>query len=213
MRSLLLSAIVTGCIVVPASQASAQGVSPGANASRFGTAVVDINYIFKNYSRFTTSLEGLKTQMKTIDDQLKRERADIAAKEEERGQYKVGSADYKRVDEEIARKTADFQLKTNRIRKEFLEKEAKVYYETYQEVSKAVKYYAQQHNIGLVLRFNGDPIDPNVREQILKAIMVKTVVYQNNIDITPDVLALLNRGGSPGGQTPTARQPGGTATR
>ena len=207
MRFLLLSAVVTGCFLLSSVEASAQGVSPGANASRFGTAVVDINYIFKNYSRFTSALEGLKKQMKTADDQLKSERSKIASKEEERGQYKVGSVDYKRVDEEIAQLTAAFQLKANRIRKEFLEREAKVYYETYQEVSNAVKYYAQQHSIGLVLKFNGDPIDPAVREQILMAIKFKTVVYQNNIDITPDVLALLNRGGAPSGTTPTAGQP------
>ena len=58
----------------------------------------------------------------------------------------------------------------------------------------AVQYYAQQHNLGLVLRFNGDQIDPSRREAIFQGIS-KTVVHQNGIDITPDVLALLSRDG------------------
>ena len=206
MRSLLLSAIVSGCVLVSSMEVLAQGVSPSANATRFGTAVVDVSYIFKNYPRFKTQMEQLKTQMESADSQLKSERSSIAAKEEERKKYNVGAPEYKKLDEDIAQATASFQLKANRIRKEFLEREAKVYYQTYLEVSNAVQYYAQQHNIGLVLRFNGDQIDPNVRENILRAIN-KNVVYQNNVDITPDVLALLNRGGAPGGVAPTAGQP------
>ena len=208
MRTLLLSTIVSGCFVSFAGEAIAQSASPSANASRFGIAVVDVSYIFKNYSQFKSSMEAMKSEMETADGQLKGDRDAIVAKEELRKQYNPGSAEYKRLDEEMARLKAEFNLKAGRIRKDFLEREAKVYYQTYLEVSKAVKYYAQQHSIGLVLRFNGDRVDPNLREDVLRAIN-KPVVHQNNIDITPDVLALLNRGGGvPGGAAPTAgRQP------
>ena len=203
MRTLLLSAIVSGCIVSFAGEATAQNASPSANASRYGIAVVDVSYIFKNYAKFKSAMEGMKSEMQAVEGQLKGDHSAIAAKEEERKQYNPGSPEFKQRDEEIARLKAEFQLKAGRIRNDFLEREAKVYYETYLEVSNAVQYYAQQHNIGLVLRFNGDQIDPNLREKILQAIN-KPVVYQNNIDITPDVLALLNRGGGPGGVAPAA---------
>ena len=73
-----------------------------------------------------------------------------------------------------------------------MEREAKIYYQAYLEVNDAIKYYAQRHDIGLVIRFNGDKVDANRREDVLREIN-KTVVYQNQIDITPDILALLNR--------------------
>ena len=82
---------------------------------------------------------------------------------------------------------AEFQLKMGKLRKDFLEREAKVYYQTYLEVVDAVKYYAKRQNIGLVLRFNGEPVDPNQREDVLREIN-KPVVMQDHIDITPDVL-------------------------
>ena len=97
---------------------------------------------------------------------------------------------------------AEFNLKMTRLRKSFLEREAQVYYQTYLEVADAVKTYSERHNIGIVIRFNGDPVDPNKREDVLKEIN-KPVVFQNQIDITPDVLALLNRD-----PAQTARQPG-----
>ena len=144
----------------------------------------------------------MKKEMETAEGQLKADRDLVQSKEEQRNQYNVGSPEYKQLDEEIARLKAEFNLKAGRIRKDFLEREAKVYYQTYLEVSNAVQYYAGQHNIGLVLRFNGDQVDPNRREDVLRAIN-KPVVHQNSIDITPDVLALLNRGGA-GGIAPAA---------
>ncbi len=42
----------------------------------------------------------------------------------------------------------------------------------------AVKVYAQRNNLGMVLRFNGDPIDPNKREDVLRAISAVLVVCQ-----------------------------------
>ena len=60
------------------------------------------------------------------------------------------------------------------------------------EVVDAVNVYATSHNIALVMRFNGEPVDPLKKEDIMRDID-KQVVIQNQIDITPDVLMLLNR--------------------
>jgi Skp family chaperone for outer membrane proteins len=171
----------------------AQAPNPaGANASRYGVAVVDISYIFKKHERFRAAMESMKKEMETIEAELKTDREKIAQSEQQRNTYNVGTAEHKRLDEEVARMMADFNLKMGRLRKDFLEREAKVYYQTYLEVVDAVNTYAKRQNIGLVLRFNGEPVDPNRREDVLREIN-KPVVVQDQIDITPDVLLLLNR--------------------
>ena len=148
---------------------STQAQNPaGANATKHGVAVVDISYLFKNHERFKSTMEQMKKEMETIEGELKADREKIALQEQERNKYNVGSAEYKKMDEEIARKMADFNLKMGKLRKEFLEREAKVYYQTYLEVVDAVKYYAKRQNIGLVLRFNGEPVDPNRRDDVLR---------------------------------------------
>ncbi len=206
MRALHLFVCVSTCVTSLCSQASAQAPSPApgpsANAPRYGYAVVDVTYIFKNYAKFSQQMEGMKTAMESADSQLKADRDTVASKEQALGEFNPGTPDFNQIDEEIARLKAEFQLKAGKIRRDFMEREAQVYYSTFMEVSNAVQYYAQQHNIGMVLRFNGDSIDPNNREDILRAIN-KPVVFQNNVDITPDVLALLNRGGTPS-NTPAA---------
>ena len=190
----------------PAQAPAAAGVNPaGANASKYNVAVVDISYIFKKHDRFKATMEQMKKEMETIETELKADREKIAGQEQQRNQFNAGSAEYKKMDEDIARQMAEFNLKMGKLRKEFLEREAKVYYQTYLEVVDAVKYYAKRQSIGLVLRFNGEPVDPNRRDDVLREIN-KPVVVQDQIDITPDVLALINRdqsGGQPAGQAGT----------
>ena len=164
----------------------------GANASKHGVAVVDISYIFKKDDHFRATMDAMKKEMEQTEADLKADRDKIAQKEEQRNAYNAGSPEYKQLDEQLARDMSEFNLKMTKLRKDFLEREAKVYYTTYVEVSKAVEYYAQHHDIGLVIRFNGEPVDPNKRDDVLREIN-KPVVFENQIDITPDVLALLNR--------------------
>ena len=204
--TIVLAAIVSVQLASLATPAVAQQTaSPSANAAKFGIAVVDVNYIFKNYSQFKTAMEGIKSDIQQAEVKLKASREGIQAKEAQARDYKPNSPEFKQLDEDLARLKADFNIKAGRTRKDFQEREAKVYYQTYLQVSSTVEHYAKQNNIGLVLKFNGDQINPDRPEAILKAIN-KPVVAQNGIDITPDVLALLNRGGAPGGAAPAARR-------
>jgi Skp family chaperone for outer membrane proteins len=180
----------------------AQAPNPaGANASKYNIAVVDISYIFKKHERFKATMEAMKKEMEGIETDLQADREKIAQQEQQRNQFNAGAAEYKQLDETIARQMAEFNLKMGRLRKDFLEREAKVYYQTYLEVVDAVKYYAKRQNIGMVLRFNGEQVDPTRREDVLREIN-KPVVVQDQIDITPDILVLLNRdqaGAAPAG--------------
>jgi len=179
-----------------------------ANASKYNIAVVDISYIFKNHKRFKTAMDSMKKEMEGIEGELKGDREKIAALEQERNTFGAGTAEYKQRDEEVARQMAEFNLKMGKLRKDFLEREAKVYYQTYLEVVDAVKYYAKRQQIGLVLRFNGESVDPNRRDDVLREIN-KPVVVQDQIDITPDILALLNRDqqGAPAANPSTPQNP------
>jgi Skp family chaperone for outer membrane proteins len=180
-------------VVATAPTAQAQAPNPaGANTQRYHIAVVDIGYIFKNHKRHQDAIEKMKSEMSSTEAELKSDSEKIRQMEEQRNSFKVGTKEYKDLDEELARNIADFKLKMDRLRKDFMDREAQMYYQTYLEVSEAIKYYAQRHDIALVLRFNGDKVDPARREDVQRAIN-SSVVFQNQIDITPDILALINR--------------------
>jgi Skp family chaperone for outer membrane proteins len=183
----------------------------GVNAEKHGVAVVDVSYIFKEHKRFRGTMESMKKEMEGIEADLKADRERVAQTEQERNKYNPGTAEYKKYDEEVARMSAEFQIKMTRLRKDFLEREAKIYYQTYLEVAEAIAYYAKRHNIGLVIKFNGETVDPNKREDVLREIN-KPVIYQDSIDITPDILTLLNRD-QPAGQPQIGRPPAQPGTQ
>jgi Skp family chaperone for outer membrane proteins len=189
-----------------APQGQAAQAPLGANVSKYGIAVVDISAIFKRHARFKVTMDAMKADMERADAELKAERETITKAEAHRNTFGVGSAEYKRADEEVARMMAELQLKMGRLRKEFMEREAKVLYQTYQEVVQAVDYYAKRHNIGLVLRFSGEPIDPNRPDDVRREIS-KLVVMQDSIDITLEVLMLINSRDATS-QQPPAQQAG-----
>lgn len=223
MKKLLFSAAVAGLISSMGSAAVAQQAAPagptahGANAARYHVAVVDISFIFKNYPGFTSQIDKLKIEMEAADGALRADRDRLVQMEEQRNALKPGSAEFKALDEKLAHQKAEFSIKQGTVRRDFLEKEAQVYFATYNQVSAAVKAYAVKNDIGMVLRFTGDEMDKSApvpsREDVMRLIM-QPIIHQNSIDITPDVLAVLgvnvrNLPPQPTGVPGTAAQPQG----
>lgn len=192
MKTLISAVAATLFLGVTMSPAGAQHPE-AANAPKFGIAVVDVSYIFKEHKQFIATMEGMKGEMKNIEGQLKGKRDNIAKLEEARNQLNPGTPEYTAKDDQLATEKAKFNLEMERLRKQLMARESKVYFDTYQQVSYKIAEYAKQRNIGLVLRFNGDQPDVNNRSDILKDIN-KPVVYENNIDITRDILAIVNGG-------------------
>ncbi len=187
----LLSLATAATLLTAAPIVSAQNPA-GANATKYGIAVVDINYVFKKDARFESEMKAIQTEMMGVNDTLNAKRNEIAKAEQQMQTLNIGSPEYKLQDENLAKAKADFQLDVNKQRREILEREAKVYYDTYQRVSQAITYYAKAKNIALVMRFIGEEPDPNRRDEIIASIN-KDVHFQNQIDITPDILAMLNQ--------------------
>lgn len=192
MKTLISAVAATLFLGVVTSPAIAQQQHPeAANAPKFGIAVVDVSYIFKEHKQFIATMEGMKDEMKNIDSQFKGKRDALMKLEEERNRLNVGTPEYSAKDDQFATKKAQLGLEVERVRKQFMTRESKVYFETYQDLSYKIAEYAKQRNIGLVLRFNGARPNGSDRGDILKDIN-KPVVFENNIDITRDIVAIVN---------------------
>ena len=170
--------------------------------------VVDIGYIFKNHTGFTQMMERMKQEVKTSDDQCRARGKNIETRVQQLKAYKTDSAEFKRLEAETARLHAQIQADMALKRKEFLQKEAEVYYAIYQEIQKEVKAFADNHGVGLVLLFSADKIDSSNRASVLQGVS-RPVVYQRNLNITHDILDRLQRAG---GAQRTARAPTRGAT-
>jgi len=212
VKTSLIPATVVAALVAILATTELQAQKAGAPAAPTGgVAVVDVSYIFKYHGRFKQGMEGLKASVEQAEAEFKKEKKAIEGDMEKIQQFKPGTPEYKRGEEDIARKQSEFQVKVALKKKEFGERESKIYFNVYQEVSDEVKYYADKNGIGLVLRFNGDPVDVNNRESVLREIN-KPIVYQKGIDITPVILDELNRRSGVKPTAPAATGPRRTTT-
>jgi Skp family chaperone for outer membrane proteins len=176
-----------------------------------GIAVVDIAYVFKKHNRFDQEMKALKgrveaaeTDLKRMGDEIKKKQDQLKAYDQQKT-FAPGSPEYKRLEEQILKDTGDFNLKRSLQGKEFMEQEGKLYFKVSLEIDDAVKIIATRNNIALVLKFNGDDVDANDRNDILRNINKPIVYFDKNMDITPFVLQELNRSApvaGPGGQPP-----------
>ncbi|NBP80380.1 OmpH family outer membrane protein [bacterium] len=106
--------------------------------------------------------------------------------------FNVGTPEFKKLEAEIAKAQGDFNVTAQLQKKDFMDREAQVYMQVYQEIEKAVEQFARQHRIAVVFRFDGEPTDSGNRDEILRGITKPIVYLEPGIDITPDVLKMLN---------------------
>jgi Skp family chaperone for outer membrane proteins len=174
-------------------------------------AVIDVAYIFKNHARFNQSMSDMKRDIEAFDAHMQEESKRLQQKQEKMTSFTPSSNEFKKLDEELAKMKSDFQITVQSKKRDFLEQEAKVYYNIYREVEDAVAVFAQRHGIRLVLRFTGDDMKADDRNSILQGVN-KPVVYQDHLDITMDILNKLNAGATvpPGGGVAPPAGPGGS---
>lgn len=191
-------------VEVPAfGQAPAQ--APQAAGPATHVAVIDVGYIFKNHARFKAAMDKMKDEVMAAENGLKNERDRINGLMEQIKGFNVGTPEYKKLEAEIAKAQGDFNVNAQLQKKDFMDREAKVYHQVYTEIEKAVEQFAREHRIAVVHRFDGEPIDNSDRNQILRGITKPIVYLEPGIDITVDVLKMLNGPAVAAGAAPPRR--------
>jgi len=156
-------------------------------------ALLDVSYIFKNHSRFKAMMDDMKADVQRAETQVKAETEALQKLAERAKDYRKGTPDYKAIEEEVAKRRADITVRVQLQKREFIEQEAKIYHNIYQEISQEVDYYCKANRVAMVLRFNGDPVDAGQPENVLRNINKPVVWYSKERDITPIILDALNK--------------------
>jgi len=196
------------CSAALAAALLACGLAAGPSYAQTGgtaVAVIDVPYIFKNHVRFKQQIEDIKKDIDAYKEVVTQQQTQLRTESEKLNQWKAGTKEYKDVEENIARMRVNFQLESAKRQKEFMEQEAKIYFNVYKEIEAAVADFAGRNRIGLVLRYSAEDMDPTKRESIMQGIN-KMVIYQNRLNITDIILDTLNRGTPQ--QVPVANQQG-----
>lgn len=194
-RSVLTTTFVATIATLSCLAAPVRAQRPGA------VAIVDTRYIFKNHTRFQQLKNQLDADVQGAQSTMTQKQNQIVQLRDRLKDFNAGTPEFNDIDTKVLQLTSELQTDVAIQKKEFFQKEAKIYYEIYQEVLAAVRSYSQQNGISLVLRFSSDPADAGDPQSVLRDLNKNVVYYEQSIDVTGAVLAQLNsqpRGGAAG---------------
>jgi Skp family chaperone for outer membrane proteins len=194
VKTSLISATLVAVIAAAAAGTLAFGQG-GPIPNGQNIAVIDVGQVFEKHARFNGRMDQLKGEIKATEDAWKKDAQDINAMIEQLKTLGVKSdaPEYKRLEADITKRQSDFNVNKALRNRELMEKQSKIYLDTYREVESAVGELCRRYNVALVIRYNAKDIDSSNPDEILKGIQRPIVYVDKKYDITGDIIGLLNR--------------------
>lgn len=166
-------------------------MTSSATLGQQNVVVVDMGRIFQEHLGFKASIDALQNEVEAFRATIQADRTRIQSESEVLAGMDRSSEDYKTKEAAMAKLAADMQVNHNMKNKDFMEREAELYYQTYVQILNAVQNFSRQNNISLVIRFSGEKIDPTDRASVLAGVN-NVVVYQDKRDITDLIIQMVN---------------------
>ena len=182
-KSLFLATFVASLLTL-------NGNLPDAQAQ--DVRIIDLSQVFKDHTGFNAVTKRMKADAEQAQDALKARQEALTKMAEQLKEFDEGSPDFRQLRETITKQSAELQADFKNTQNEFLEREATIYYNVYQEILDEVTYFCEQNQVSLVLRFNGNKADPNNPQEILRELNKTVFHYDQRIDITPTIVEALN---------------------
>ena len=155
--------------------------------------LLDVGYIFKNYPRFTELMAEMKTDVQTAEGEVKKKKESLAGLQKELKLHTVGTPEYAELEKRIAMAQAELTGGIATQKKVFLRREARLYYDAYQEIAQVVEDYARENNLAIVLRFNDNPVNVNDPKDVLRGVNSLVVWHDRGRDLTRIILQRLTQ--------------------
>lgn len=193
-------AVAAASVVAPAyaqtkakpASAAAAATAPAASTHQVG--LIDMAYVFKNYSKFKSMTEAMQAEAKGAQAE-----AEAMVEEMKQIQTKMqtlqdGSEDYIANEKKILTLSTNLESFRKVQQREFLRKEAEIYKTVYMEVQENVQRYANHYGYTLIIRFNRQSVDAAENPQeIITSMNRQVVFYREQDDLTDPILDFLNK--------------------
>jgi Skp family chaperone for outer membrane proteins len=165
---------------------------PGPAASAPPAALVDAVSITRNSAQLKQSLEALKKEYEASAAQFKQE-ADYGNQLGEKlKKTPPNSPEFKKIEQEMFKRRADFELHGARVTEDFKDREARLYYNFSRQLQAEVTRFAQANRVPLVLRYEPPPQSLSDPREIMQEVQ-RLIIYQRGLEATPVLLEAVNR--------------------
>lgn len=185
MSSTIIKPVVLALAAVVAFGAS---VVSAQEAGR--VAILDVAKVFKENASFDAAVKGIKAQADALKVQITAEQDRIKAEVAKLRGMEAG-AERNQLEAELEQQHTRLRTTTRQNEAELLNREARVYFETYREMQAVVEGMAKKYGLSLVLRFDSEAINAKNRAEVIKGVN-RAVVFHRELDLTSFVSKELN---------------------
>lgn len=151
---------------------------------------IDMGAVFESHPLFVSQLEALKQELRQFEEDQNRQREALQAKFQTLRGQDPSSEVYRQTEADVASQGANLEVQKRLRAKEFAQREAKIYFEIYTDVSAKVSSYCQHHGIATVIHYNSRPMDLNNPATIMDRIGSNVVYARPDWEITASIKQL-----------------------
>lgn len=165
------------------------GLSAAANG-QINVAVVDLGTVFETHPSFVSSMDQLKAEMSKYEQDHRKQQESMVTEFKQLRQMNSNSDEYRAKEIQLSRSSANLDIQKKLKAREFMQKEASIYYSTYNDVRVKINNFCKQNTIALVVHYNSAKMDLNNPKSIMSRINSNVIFARKvggNIDITQTV--------------------------
>lgn len=184
VRTSLVTLAVLASLFGSTAATHAQGQAP--NQAQPGIVVVlDMVRIFKAHPGHQAAMSKIEARAEEMRKDFQAQQVALQEKAKQASAQFQGSQ-LDNVEVQLRQEEVGLQTKARQAQTELMKSEAEAFYKTHSEVMTVVQELCQQYNVGLVLGYDSEPIDPSRPESVIRGVQ-RSVVYHTN-DLTDHVL-------------------------
>jgi Skp family chaperone for outer membrane proteins len=150
-------------------------------------AIVDVNHLLKSHVRLKKQLADLAGEATLLQAKFESELKSLQKKAEGLKEMSAGSAEYNALESELVKLKAAMQADIELKRKEFVQREARLYYDAYQEIKGDIAKLAKGQHLAIVLNVNLDEINVDKPDEVARGITKQVVWFDESINLTPQM--------------------------
>ncbi len=153
--------------------------------------LVDIQQIFRDHAPFAEQIDAHQTEAEAAQKQIARKEAAFQQVVEQLRSMKQDSKEFGELQRKAQKMAEELQATTPKVREAFAKRELDLNVEFHKAIRAAIEKVARERKIKIVLNRTKRSLDSEDPKEQLTAIN-QQVLYEEGVDITPDVLKILD---------------------
>jgi Skp family chaperone for outer membrane proteins len=177
-----------GLFLVATVSVTAQD-KPAENSLPIG--LVNIEKIAQQYKPFQKQVAELQEQGKELQTAAALKQSELQTVGKDLQKTAQGTAEFQKLQGQYARLQRELQAFIAEGQQKFRDKDLKLSLSLHREIDQVLKPYCKAKGLKLVVRMPGVSLDENQNQQQILQAVSRGVLYEDGLDITGDVLKLL----------------------